>query len=223
MRTTGIAQGLEERWDLFFFFFCEWVRERERARKLNKMSVVVQQWLCRLHATLTSTIHAPILCLHLSDSWPSLLCISCNTRSSNALNYRVSFTTGGILQNLFVPVSALQELRTAKQQMRVCHERHVNAASVGKKIKRNLLILIKKWSIAREKWQWNIYGIYRNWARMPKFCILIAFNLLLGSHYTLKQCRLKKRRLERCRRKCKSCHCHFLLPVWMQTKKRIEK
>lgn len=45
---------------------------------------------------------------------------------------------------MFVPVSALQELRTAKQQMRVCHERHVNAASVGKKIKRNLLILIKK-------------------------------------------------------------------------------
>lgn len=136
---------------IFFFFFCEWVRERERARKLNKMSVVVQQWLCRLHATLTSTIHAPILCLHLSDSWPSLLCISCNTRSSNALNYRVSFTTGGILQNLFVPVSALQELRTAKQQMRVCHERHVNAASVGEKNKEKSININKKMKHSKGK------------------------------------------------------------------------
>lgn len=131
-----------------YLFFCEW--EKERARKLNKMSVVVQQWLCRLHATLTSTIHAPILCLHLSESWPSLLCISCHTHSSNAVNYRVSFTTGGFCKIVCTCVCITGAEDCEAADVRLSWKTRECSTS-GEKRKRNLLILIKKWSIAREK------------------------------------------------------------------------
>lgn len=56
----------------------------------------------------------------------------------------VSALQPGDSAKLFVPVSALQELRTAKQQMRVCHERCVNAAPVGGKKKERKSININK-------------------------------------------------------------------------------